>query len=617
MAKVIGIDLGTTNSAVAVMEGGDPVVIPNAEGGRITPSVVAVSKTGERLVGTVAKRQAVTNPENTIYSVKRLMGRKFEDPEVQRDIQLMGYKISRASNSDAEVQMGGRGYSPAEISAMILQKLKADAEAYLGEAVTEAVITVPAYFNDQQRQATKDAGRIAGLDVLRIINEPTAASLAYGLDKEIDEGIIAVYDLGGGTFDISILKIKQGVFEVLSTNGDTHLGGDDFDWAVMQMFFSEIASKYGVNVHENPSAVQRVKEAAEAAKIRLSSEDETTIDIIFDELGGIRYVTTLSRDDLEMLILPWVERTRPPCEQALEDAELTPDDVDAVVLVGGSTRVPLVRRVVEEVFKTKPKTDLNPDEVVALGAAIQASVVAGERPVGDLLLLDVTPLSLGIETWGGGFDVLIPRNTTIPCFSRQMYTTQADNQTGIVIHVLQGERPIAVENRSLARFILNVEPMPAGLPRCEVTFTIDQNGILKVTAKDLHTDQEQSVDVQPSHGLTDEEVEQMLLTAIEQAEKDAALFHVLAARQKATEAILGAERGLRLKGDELPPEERQPIETALAHLKQVTATEDATAINDAINVLSEATRGLAERLMSEVLKQLTGDEIPLTAKTPS
>jgi chaperone protein DnaK len=613
MSKAVGIDLGTTNSLVAYVDGNAPQVIAGADGSRIVPSVVYFDREGHVFVGNEAKQHAIAEAPRTVYSIKRFMGRAAQD--VVEDTRYVPYQVVDTGGGVVRVAVGDKLLTPPEISAFILRELKWRAEAFFGEPVTDAVITVPAYFNDAQRAATKDAGRLAGLNVLRIINEPTAASLAYGLDKEIEEGVIAVYDLGGGTFDISILKIKRGVFEVLSTNGDTHLGGDDFDWAVMQMLFSEIASRHGVNPQENPSAVQRVKEAAEAAKIQLSSADVTTIDVTFDELNDIRYVTTLNREDLEMLILPWVERTRPPCEQALEDAGLTPDGVDAVVLVGGSTRVPMVRRVVEEVFKTKPKTDLNPDEVVALGAAIQASVVAGERPVGDLLLLDVTPLSLGIETWGGGFDVLIPRNTTIPCFSRQAYTTQADNQTGIVIHVLQGERPIAAENRSLARFILNVEPMPAGLPRCEVTFTIDQNGILKVSAKNLHTDEVQSVDVQPSHGLTDEEVEQMLLTAMEQAEHDAAMFHVLAARQKATEAILGTERGLRLKGDELPPEERAQVEQALACLKQVMPTEDAAAITAALNALDESTRGLAERLMSEVLKQITGDEIPLSAKT--
>ncbi|MEX0750759.1 MAG: molecular chaperone DnaK, partial [Dehalococcoidia bacterium] len=481
MAKVIGIDLGTTNSVVAVMEGGDPVVITNTEGARITPSVVAISKTGERLVGTVAKRQAVTNPDNTVYSVKRLMGRKFEDAEVQRDLSLLGYKIERAPNGDAQVQMGGRAYSPPEISGMILQKLKADAEAYLGETVTEAVITVPAYFNDQQRQATKDAGKIAGLEVLRIINEPTAAALAYGLDKKTEE-LIAVYDLGGGTFDISILELGEGTFQVKSTNGDTHLGGDDFDQRIIDFLVTEFKREQGIDLKQDRMALQRLKEAAEKAKIELSTAQQTEVNLPFitaDAAGPKHMAINITRAKLEQLVGELVEGTLEPVKKALQDAGVTASQVDEVVLVGGQTRMPLVQEKVKAFFGKEPHKGVNPDEVVGIGAAIQAGVLKGE--VHDVLLLDVTPLTLGIETLGGVATPLIQRNTTIPTSKSQVFSTAADNQPSVEIHVLQGERAMATDNKSLGRFILDgILPSPRGVPQVEVTFDLDANGILNV-----------------------------------------------------------------------------------------------------------------------------------------
>ncbi|HEY8491140.1 MAG TPA: molecular chaperone DnaK [Dehalococcoidia bacterium] len=568
MSRVIGIDLGTTNSVVAVMEGGEPTVIPNAEGARITPSVVAVSRSGERLVGTVAKRQAVTNPDNTIYSVKRLMGRKFDDPEVQRTMQLVPYKIVRAANGDAHVEMGGRTYSPPEISAMILQKLKTDAEAYLGEPVTEAVITVPAYFNDSQRQATKDAGKIAGLEVLRIINEPTAASLAYGLDKKNDE-VIAVYDLGGGTFDISILEIGDGTFQVRATNGDTHLGGDDFDQRVIDWLVAEFKKEQGIDLSQDRPALQRLKEAAEKAKIELSSVMQTEINLPFitaDASGPKHLNMTLTRAKLEQLVEDLVERTLEPCRKALQDAGIAASQVNEVVLVGGQTRMPLVQEKVKQFFGREPHKGVNPDEVVAIGAAIQAGVLKGE--VKDVLLLDVTPLTLGIETLGGVMTPIIPRNTTIPTSKSQIFSTAADNQTSVEIHVLQGERTMAADNKSLGRFILDgIPPAPRGVPQIEVTFDIDANGILNVSARDKATGKEQKITITAGSGLTQEEVERLRREAEMHAEEDRKRRQEIEVRNQADSLAYTAEKTLRDHGEKVPADVRAEVEERIKRVR--------------------------------------------------
>jgi len=588
MAKVIGIDLGTTNSAVAVMEAGEPTIIPNAEGGRTTPSIVAVNKSGERLVGQVAKRQAVTNPDNTIFSIKRLMGRKFDEPSVEIDKKLLPYQISKAANSDVQVKMGDKDYSPPEISAMILQKLKMDAEAYLGDTVNEAVITVPAYFNDSQRQATKDAGKIAGLEVLRIVNEPTAASLAYGLDKKHDE-VIAVYDLGGGTFDISILELGEGTFKVESTNGDTHLGGDDFDQRVMDWLCDEFKKDQGIDLREDKMALQRLKEAAEKAKTELSTVQQTDVNLPFvtaDASGPKHLNITLTRAKLEQLVMDLVEKTIEPCKQALTDSEKTTGQIDEVILVGGQTRMPLVQQKVQEYFGKEPHKGVNPDEVVAIGAAIQAGVLKGD--VKDILLLDVTPLTLGIETLGAVATPLIPRNTTIPTAKSQIFSTAADNQPSVEIHVLQGERPMAADNRTLGRFMLDgILPAPRGMPQVEVTFDIDANGILNVRAQDKGTGKEQKITITASSGLSKEEVDKMQKEAEAHASEDTRRREEIEAKNMGDSLAYQAEKLLRDNKDKVPEELNTEAEEKIAALKNTLNGEDVEAIKKATEELNE------------------------------
>ncbi|MGQ9573406.1 MAG: molecular chaperone DnaK [Dehalococcoidia bacterium] len=589
MPKVIGIDLGTTFSCMAVMEGGEPVVIPNAEGGRVTPSVVAISKNGERLTGQVAKRQAITNPDNTIFSIKRLMGRRFDDPEVQRDIKVLPYKIDAAENGDARVSMGGRFYSPPEISAMILQKLKTDAEAYLGDSVNEAVITVPAYFNDSQRQATKAAGEIAGLKVLRIINEPTAASLAYGMDKK-EEKTVAVYDLGGGTFDISILEIGEGTFQVKSTNGDTHLGGDDFDQRIIEWLCDEFKRDQGIDLKQDRMALQRLKEAAEKAKVELSTVMQTEINLPFitaDASGPKHMNIVLTRAKLEQLVGDLVERTIGPCRQALEDAGVTPDRVGEVILVGGQTRMPLVQETVQKFFGREPHKGVNPDEVVAVGAAIQAGVLKGE--VRDVLLLDVTPLTLGIETLGGVATPIIPRNTTIPTAKSQIFTTAADNQPSVEIHVLQGERAMAADNKSLGRFILDgILPAPRGIPQIEVTFDIDANGILNVSARDKGTGREQKITIVAGTGLSKEDIERMKQEAETYAEEDRRRREEIELRNQADSLAYNADKTLRDLGDKIPADMHTEVEAKVKELRDALQGTDTDAVRRALAALSEA-----------------------------
>jgi molecular chaperone DnaK len=589
MAKVIGIDLGTTNSCVGVMEAGEPVVVPNSEGGRVTPSVVAISKAGERLAGTVAKRQAVTNPENTIFSIKRLMGRRFEDAEVQRDTKVLPYKIDAAPNGDAQVHMGERAYSPPEISAMILQKLKTDAEAYLGEPVTEAVITVPAYFNDSQRSATKDAGKIAGLEVLRIINEPTAASLAYGLEKRGEE-TIAVFDLGGGTFDISILEIGEGTFHVKSTNGNTHLGGDDFDLRIMDWLVDEFKRDQGIDLKQDRMALQRLKEAAEKAKCELSTVQQTEVNLPFitaDASGPKHLGITLTRSKLEQLVGDLVEGTLGPCKQALADAGITAAQVDEVVMVGGQTRMPLVQETVRQFFGKEPHKGVNPDEVVAIGAAIQAGVLKGE--VRDVLLLDVTPLTLGIETLGGVATPLIQRNTTIPTSKSQVFSTAADNQPSVEIHVLQGERAMAGDNKSLGRFILDgILPAPRGVPQIEVTFDIDANGILNVTAQDKATGKEQKITITAGSGLSKEEVEKLQQEAELHGEEDRRRREEIETRNQADSLAYTAEKTLREQSDKVPADLRTEVEGKIQAVRTALQGSEIEPVRSAATDLAEA-----------------------------
>ena len=597
MGKVIGIDLGTTNSCVSVMSGGDPIVIANAEGARTTPSVVAITDKGERLVGQIAKRQAITNPENTIFSVKRLMGRKFRSQQVQDAGKRLPYKVIEGDNGDAYVELRGKRYSPPEISAMILQKMRQTAEDYLGEKVTEAVITVPAYFDDSQRQATKDAGQIAGLNVLRIINEPTAASLAYGLDKKKDERIV-VYDLGGGTFDVSILEIGDGVFEVKSTNGDTYLGGDDFDQRVMDWLVDEFKKDQGIDLRKDRMALQRLKEAAERAKIELSSSQDTEINLPFvtaDASGPKHLVMKLTRAKLEQLVDDLIQRSIDPCKKALSDAGVTARDINEVVLVGGMTRMPKVIQAVKDFFGKEPHRGVNPDEVVAIGAAIQGGVLKGD--VKDVLLLDVTPLSLGIETLGGVFTKLIERNTTVPTKKSQVFSTAADNQTAVTIRVFQGEREMSNDNKLLGQFdLVGIPPAPRGMPQVEVTFDIDANGIVHVSAKDLATQKEQSIKITASSGLSKEEVEKLVKDAQAHTDEDKKRRKTAEAKNQADTLIYQTEKNLSEHGDKIAAEDKTKIEEAVAALKKAMEGTDPGTIESATQTLTTASHKLAEEM---------------------
>lgn len=604
MGKVIGIDLGTTNSCVSVMDGGEPTVIANAEGSRTTPSMVAFSESGERLVGQQAKRQAVTNPENTLFAIKRLIGRKFDSEAVKKDIEISPFKIIKAENGDAWVEVRGKQYSAPEISAMVLQKMKQTAEDYLGEDVEEAVITVPAYFNDSQRQATKDAGKIAGLEVLRIINEPTAAALAYGLDKKDDEKI-AVFDLGGGTFDVSIMELGDGVFEVKSTNGDTFLGGEDFDQRVIDYVANEFKKDQGIDLRQDKMALQRLKEACEKAKCELSSSVETEINLPFitaDQSGPKHMNIKLTRSKLESICSELLDNLEGPCRTALKDAGLSASDINEVILVGGMTRMPAVQERVEKIFGKTPNKGVNPDEVVSIGAAIQGGVLKGD--VKDVLLLDVTPLSLGIETLGGVMTKLIEKNTTVPCKKSQIFSTAADNQPAVSVHVLQGEREMATDNKTIGRFDLaDIPPAPRGVPQIEVTFDLDANGILNVSAKDMGTGKEQSIRITASSGLSDEEIEKMVKDAEMHESEDKKRRELIEARNQADSLVYTTEKSLKDNEDKIDAETKSNIESALEDVKKAIEGDDVEAINKAVEALSQASHKLAEAMYAEAQQE--------------